>query len=131
MKKLIAVIGLMGILLTSGGMLLQPTTAFAEAANVGDPVTPPTDSTNSPVKTFDNVMTFIRNVLKYIAIFFWIAAVLYIFLAAFTYLQGGKDPKKIEEANKRLLTAAIAMAVGILAYGMPALVESILKQGVQ
>ncbi len=134
MKKLIAAAGfIVAFAFIVTPLFLTVPTVNAQSGSGGSAdqyipqVTPP--STQGPVTSFDNVLNFIKNILKYTAILFWIAAIFYIFLAAFTYLQAGGDPKKVGEANQRLLYAAVAIAVGLLSYGLPKLIESILTKG--
>jgi len=51
-----------------------------------------------------------------------------IFLSAFGYLTAAGDPEKVKTASHRLLYAVIAVAVGLMAYGIPALVNNFLSR---
>lgn len=60
---------------------------------------------------------------------FWILmflAVIFILVAAYRYLTSAGDPEKVRNASKTFVFAAIAIAVALLAEGIPNLVASFL-----
>lgn len=105
--------------------VLAPFLALAQA-NVGTPVTPPTYSGPTGLNTVTGWFGLFRTILSWVGIAFWITAAVFIFLAAFKYLTAAGDPEKVKSASHSLLYAVVAIAVGILAYGIPALVGSFL-----
>ena len=50
-------------------------------------------------------------------------------IAAYQYATSGGDPEKVGDASKRLLYAAIAVAVALIAQGVPYIVGSFLNGG--
>ena len=60
-------------------------------------------------------------------ILFWLLIVLaaiFIILAAFSYLTAGGDPEKIKTANQKVIYAAVAVVVAVLAKTIPSIVCS-------
>lgn len=51
-------------------------------------------------------------------------AIIFILVAAFKYLTAAGDPQKVKDASGYVIYAAIAVAVALLAKGIPALVGS-------
>lgn len=128
MKKLLA-LSVLGVLAFSFAL---PLFAHAQGTGTGGDiygegkVTPPTTE-SGPLSGASGILDIFRKLLKAAAILFWILAVLFIFYAGYKYLTSAGDPKAVETANKQLLYAAVAIAVGLMAYGMPRLVDSVLR----
>lgn len=85
-----------------------------------------TPGTTSPICDAKGVITFFNNVSAWLATIFWIVAVIAGFYAGFLYLTANGDETKITKAHKQLLYTVIAIAVGLMVYGLPSLVKSIL-----
>jgi len=81
------------------------------------------------VTSVSGIWNVINTVVKWVYWLFFIAAVLFIILAAFTYLTAAGDAAKVKTANTRLIYAVVAVAVALLAYGVEALVRSALTSG--
>ncbi len=52
-------------------------------------------------------------------------AVVYIVIAAYTYITANGDPKKVDKANHMLLYAVIGVVVAVLARNIPKIAASI------
>jgi len=76
-------------------------------------------------------VTDVENVLKRVADMLFtlllIVAVIFVILAGFKYLQAGGDPEKFKEANRMILYAVIALAIGFIAKGVPNIVRTIIE----
>jgi len=83
---------------------------------------------NLPKNTND-IMDKIASIVGYVYILFFIAAVLFIILAAFNYLTGGDAPAKIETAHKQLVYAVIAIVVALLSVVAQVIVSDFLGGG--
>ena len=72
---------------------------------------------NDPIETPTEALAFIGVVANWFFAILITVAVIFIILAAFTYLKsgGGEDTAK---AHKKLIYAAIAVGVGVLAKGI-------------
>lgn len=88
----------------------------------------PTDP-NAPIKTPANITNLVNEILFWFSTIFWIAAVGFVFYAAYLYLTGGGSDEKLKQAKKQLLYAVIAIAVGLMAQGLPALIKAFLSLG--
>lgn len=97
--------------------LALPALAFAQAPTLpGAPIT-------SLEELFGATGTFC-TIFKWLFAILIAVAVIFILLAAYGYLTGGGDPEKVKVANKRILFAAIAVIVALLARVIPNLALS-------
>lgn len=81
----------------------------------------------SPNLTLEKVVRIIGTVANWVFAIFLAVAVLYILYAAYLYLKG--EEEGMEDAKKRLIAAAIAIAIALLAKGIEPLVRSLLGTG--
>ncbi len=77
------------------------------------------------VTTYGDVVTLIGTIGRWIFGILIAVAVIYILLAAYKYLTAAGDAEKIKSANHNLIYAAVAVAIGILALGIPQLVGNL------
>ncbi|MFA6354691.1 MAG: hypothetical protein WCX12_03360 [Candidatus Paceibacterota bacterium] len=84
-------------------------------------VNPPIGTTPGP-SSVGGAIDWFGTILTWVARIFWIAAILFIFWAAFLYLTAAGDPEKVKKASHTLLYAVIAIVIGLMAYGIPKLV---------
>ncbi len=84
-------------------------------------------SSDAPLKSVDEIIKWLDKIQQYVARIFWIIAIIAVFYSAFLYATSGGDPKNTGKARESLLYVAIAMAVAIMAYGLPQLIKSILS----
>lgn len=68
------------------------------------------------------------KIVGWVQVFFFAIAVLFILFAAFTFLTAGGDAEKLGKAKNQIIYAAIAIAVALLAFGVKAIVKSIISQ---
>ncbi|MFN7088340.1 MAG: hypothetical protein ACK4NX_00730 [Candidatus Paceibacteria bacterium] len=91
-------------------------------AGLGDiPIPEPVDVTS--IEAFYDVLVLIANVIFTILM---IVAVIMILLAAFYYLTASGEQTKLDKAKNTLIYAGVAIAVALIARGIPLLVRSIL-----
>lgn len=111
------------LLATTGGLMIAaPFLALAQA-----PVQVPPPTTPGPITSGQGFVDLLNVVLRWVATAFWILAALFVFIAAYKYLTAGGDPEKVKSASSNLLYAVIAIAVAIMAYGLPVLVGNFLR----
>lgn len=77
--------------------------------------------------TLDKVVGLVGTIANWAFAIFLAVAVIYILYAAYLYLKG--EEEGIEDAKKRLIAAAIAIAIALLAKGVEPLVKSLLGTG--
>ncbi len=68
--------------------------------------------------TVGDIVDFIKYFLRWVSIIFFIIAVLFIIFAAFTYLTAAGDPTKVASAKDKLIYAAVAIIIVVLATGV-------------
>jgi fumarate reductase subunit D len=83
----------------------------------------------SQVTGVDQIINIINYIVRVIFTVLMIVAIAFILWAAYKYLTAMGDPGKVADAHKALLSAAIAIAVALIATGVRAIVEGILRQG--
>ncbi len=69
----------------------------------------------------------IKTIANWFAAIFFIVAVIFIILAAFSYLGAGGDEEKIKSAKQKLVYAVVAIIVAALAFFVPKIVLDILN----
>ena len=105
----------------TGIMLLTPVLTFGQTTGFGGVNTPKTNITS-----LSNVEGVISKIVNWLTGLFFVAAILYIFYAAFLFLTSGGDTEKVKEAKSQLVYSIIAIAVALLAGTMRYIVASIL-----
>jgi len=90
-------------------------------------VSPILAAEESPIKSADDIIKFSRAILSWVSTIFWIAAGIATLYGGFLYMTAAGDSEKVSKAKKQILYAVIAIVVGLMAKGAPALIESLLK----
>jgi len=119
--KLLKIVGLsLGILTIS--LPLLSGIASGQIANIPgiQPVGP---------GTVGGLVDVLKNVVRWIYVIFFIFAVMFIIFAAFSYLTAGGDAEKVDKAKNRIVYAAVAIAVALLAVGFEAIIRNFLATG--
>jgi len=79
------------------------------------------------ITSLSGVEAVISRIVNWITGLFFVAAIVYIFYAAYLFLTSGGDEEKIKTAKTQLLYSIIAIAVALLAGTMRYIVASILS----
>jgi uncharacterized membrane protein len=74
-----------------------------------------------------DILDLMQSAVTYMYSAFYILAVGFILWAAFNYLQGGTNPKKIETAKAQLKYAVIAIVIALVASGASAIIQNFIK----
>lgn len=85
---------------------------------------PGTTATN--ITSVGGIIDVLRNIIRYVYILFFIIAIAFILMAAFTYLTAGGDPEKVGEAKNRLIYAAVAIVVALLSVALETIITNFL-----
>jgi hypothetical protein len=107
---------------TVAALALAPFLAFAQPPSIA-----PSPTVAGPITSTQSIINLINRILFWVATVFWIAAAAFVFYAAFLYLTAAGDEEKVKKASHQLLYAVVAIAVGIMAYGLPVLVGAFLQ----
>ena len=76
--------------------------------------------------TVGGIVGLIGQIVRWVYIIFFIIAVLMIILAAFSYLTAGGDEEKVKAAKNRIIYAAVAIMVALLAVGFESIIRTFL-----
>lgn len=98
------------------------------AAQVTPRIQPP-PFTPGPIQSPSQIINLVNVILSWVATIFWIAAIIFIFYAAYLYLTAGGNDEQISKAHKQLIWSIVAIAVGLMAFGLPLLIENTLYAG--
>lgn len=80
----------------------------------------------SPIKSANDVVTVLGNILTWVGRIFWIFAVGATLYAGFLYLTAAGNTERVGKAKKQLVYVVIAIVIGLLAWGLPAIIKNIL-----
>lgn len=100
---------------------LQATMPLVALAQMPPPPPPP------PITQLTDVLRILNSLTSWAFAILMALATIFIFIAAFSYLTALGDPEKIKIANRRLIFAAVAIAVGLVALGVRPVVEQLLR----
>jgi uncharacterized membrane protein len=76
--------------------------------------------------TVGGIVGLVGQVVKWVYIVFFIIAVVMIILAAFSYLFAAGDEEKVKTARSRIIYAAVAIVVALLAVGFESIIRTFL-----
>ena len=68
----------------------------------------------------------IQLIANWVFAFFLAISLIYIVLGAFQFVTAGGDPAQISGARQKLIFALIGIAIGLLTFGIPAIIRSII-----
>lgn len=101
-------------------MLLVPALSFAQGFDIDPELPPPT------VSSFGDFVGVFNRLISWLFTLLLILAVIFIILAAFSYLTAGGDEEKIKGAHKKIMFAVVALVVAFLAQGIQFIVRELL-----
>ncbi len=88
---------------------------------------PTGEAKDSPIKNVAGLIIVLNNIVKVLYQAFFIVAIGFIILAAFTYLTAKDDPEKIKSATKQILYATIAIAIALVSVGVSTIIFNFIK----
>jgi len=81
----------------------------------------------SPISSPEKIIQILNNIVRYTYIIFFIVAVFFILVAAFTFLTAQADPEKIKNARSQILWAVVAIAIALLSVGASKIITSFIS----
>ena len=81
------------------------------------------------ITSFGGFIEVFKTLITWIFTLLLIFAVLFIIMAAFSYLTAGGDEEKVQKAHQKIIYAVIAIAVAFLAQGASYVVGELLNTG--
>ena len=107
----------LSLVVSTIGLLLLGNVAIGQVAQIpGIQQTGPT--------TVGGLVDVLKGVIRWIYIIFFVIAVMFIIFAAFSYLTAGGDPEQVSKAKSRIIYAAVAIAVALLAVGFEVIIRN-------
>jgi len=80
----------------------------------------------SPIRSPDDIFRILAKITQYVYTIFFIVAVIYILMAAFSFLNAQGSPEKIQKARNALLWALVAIAVALISGGIAQIIKNFL-----
>ena len=80
----------------------------------------------SPVNNPNDAVNILCTIAGWMFTFLIVLAVIFVIYAAFTYLTAAGNQEKVTNANHMLIYAVVAIAVAIIAKGVPGIIGGIL-----
>ncbi len=105
-------------------LTLSPMVAFGATTKLEVPV----GSVPQGLRSFDDIIGVLTQLIQWVFIILLVLAVLFIIMAAFSYLTAGGDEEKVAAAHKKVIYAVVAIAVAFLAQGVSFVVAQLLGQ---
>lgn len=129
--KKIALIGLatFGLL----GLIVINSSTLAVAYNANDAANqlcPNPGSADCPITTPEGIFNILKTVVQWTYTIFFVVAVLFILLAAYTFLTAKDDPGKIKSATNQIFWAAVAIAIALIAVGATQIIQKIINPSI-
>lgn len=86
-----------------------------------------TGNMQSPVDSTAKAYSLLISIVKWVYTIFFVIAVLFILLAAYNFILGGKDEAKVKLAKNQIKYAVIAIAIALISAGITSLVNNVLE----
>lgn len=103
------------------GLLAVSSLAFAQPQ-----VNIPGTENSSNITTANGLLDVVKRLIGWVYVVFFVLAVLFILMAAFTYLGAAGDEEKIKKAKNQIIYAAVAIVVALLAVGFSSIIGNFL-----
>lgn len=84
------------------------------------------NTADAQVETVNDIIKILNRLIDWMFTILLVLATIFILLAAYKYLIAGGNPETIKEANRMILYAAIAIAIGMLSRGIEFLVKQLI-----
>lgn len=81
-------------------------------------------ATDSPIQTPGDISRVFEQIVRWTYYIFFVLAVYFILIAAFSYLTASGDPEKLKKAHSSLGWAFVAIAVALISVGAAQIIKS-------
>lgn len=75
----------------------------------------------------NQVMRIITNVIDWIAGIFLAVSIFFVLYAGWLYLNSAGSEDKVKDAKNQLIYSAVGIAVALIAYSLPTLIENFIR----
>ncbi len=80
--------------------------------------------------TMTSLLTIFITIVQWVYTIFFIVAVFFFLLAAYNFVLGGSDEKRIETAKNQLKWGVVGIVVALLSVGVSYAVDTFLRNGI-
>ena len=111
----LALVGLFGFLAIENPVFAAPMTTEQAAKELakGSKITDP-----------QHIFTILTKIVRYTYTIFFIVAIIFIIIAAFSFLTAQGDPEKIKGARAQILWAVVAIAIALISVGAAQIIKT-------
>ncbi len=85
------------------------------------------DGSNCIISTPDKIFEILSKIVQWAYTIFFIMAVFFILLAAFTFLTAQGDPEKVKSARDQIIWAVVAIIVALLSVGAAQIIKNFIQ----
>src|SRR3989344_9471129 len=124
MKEKLTKLALRGQL--TAASLFLPFAVLAQTSGSTSGGTDPNFTAPTPPQSIGEFEDLIVTVVNWLFSFLVFLAIVFVMIAAYKYLTASGDPEKVKSASNTLIYAAIAIAVALLARGLPFLISGLI-----
>lgn len=82
---------------------------------------------NSPITQASQFWFILKSILQWTYTIFFIAAIIFILIAAFTFLKSKGEPEKVKSARNQIMWAVVAIAIALISVGANQIVQSFIS----
>ncbi len=105
-------------LIMIGGIL--PVLAQENSQNV--------EANSIEISSIDDILNIINNIASWMYRILLAVAVIFVLMAAFTFLTSGDKPDSIKKAKNQILYAAIGIVIAIISFSVSTIVTNVLTE---
>lgn len=80
----------------------------------------------SPVTSVSGLVGILAGVVRWTYTIFFVIAVMFILFSAYSFLTSGGEPEKVKSAREKIMWAAVAIAIALLAVGAEVIIKNFL-----
>lgn len=124
----------LALLLVMCGLIIAPTLVLAQTDHLNT-VAPFQNNQamsggGNGLWTMTSMLTIFITIVQWVYTIFFIVAVFFFLLAAYNFVLGGSDEKRIETAKSQLKWGVVGIVVALLSVGVSYAVDTFLRNGV-
>jgi hypothetical protein len=79
------------------------------------------------IRNIDDILRIISNISKWMYNIILVLVVVFILLAAFTFLTAGEKTENVKKAKHQIYYAVLALVVAIIAFSISTIIQNLLK----
>lgn len=89
----------------------------------------PVETPGPRIESLNQINRIFANLVNWVTGIFFVVAILYLFWAAYLFLESAGDVEKLTKAKDHLIYSIVAIAIALLAGSVRFIVENVLRGG--